>query len=222
MTPQNATIFLFILNSSRWNRLFHLEWQNRFFPTLGLEKQPLKFGHVFILTAKDILRHPECQFMSGQQQEKGASVKTNSPQYLTFPTCELLHSLLHAPSWLSFYQVVMIIHRFPWGNYANKIQQIPVLEKLTDFHPLSISKGEMRDVWSKERLTQFLFIMLKGKLQRACLEVGRGFWTNARDKYVGCDRHYKSTWENPLWKPFKLFSKVHEQFMKHHLQKPLN
>lgn len=54
-------------NSSERNR-FDFEWHNLFFPTLGLEEYALKFELLFILTAKDILSHPECQFMSGQQE----------------------------------------------------------------------------------------------------------------------------------------------------------
>lgn len=58
-----------------------------------------------------ILRCPECQFKSGQQEEKAENVKTNRPQHLTFPTCELLHSLLlHALSWFSSFQVRTDMH----------------------------------------------------------------------------------------------------------------
>lgn len=79
-----------------------------------------------------------------------------------------------------------------------KDREDPSLGKITDFHPLRISKGEIRDVWGKEQLTPWLPISCLLWWENMSEEE---FCPNARDnnlgglRYWGREHHHKVTWK---------------------------
>lgn len=80
---------------------------------------------------------------------------------------------------LAFVLSALNDYGFPWGNNADEVGQIPALEKLTDFHPLSISNGEIRNVWGNNwRHFYLLWKKVKACLRRSSAqmpEISRGW-----------------------------------------------
>lgn len=131
-----------------WNSL---EWQAPLFSTLGYEKYALKFKSPFILRAKEYFELYRKSPSSGQRRECENNYSNVLVASATFICSRLA----------LFCQAVTIMCRFPEQNNANAMHAIPAPEKVYDFHPLSVSNGEIGDAWGKERLTPFLFVVMK-------------------------------------------------------------